>query len=83
MLYANAGLFSFSVRRRNDASCVGFQALRPVFNYAQCLNEIPSLQVEGHAEGQRQEWSAAAAEYERKLATISSELRSGSDAAER
>ena len=39
--------------------------------------------MEQLAEGQSQEWSGVAAEYERKLGKMSGELRSGLDLAER
>lgn len=44
---------------------------------------IFKLQVEQLAESQRQEWTAAAAEYERKVIKVSGELRSAMDAADR
>ena len=74
---------SLSRHRRSNVSCIDFQALTFAPPITQMSNGIQCLQVEQHAEVQRQEWSVAAGEYERKLATVSSELRSSLDAAER
>ena len=49
----------------------------------QYIEGICKLQVEQLAESQRQEWTAAAAEYERKVIKVSGELRSAMDAADR